>query len=153
MVRPQKMAARNITALDVEQALRRQNVEIPSGRIEGKSTEYPIRTFGRLQTTEEYQNLIIRRNDDNSLTRLTDIGRAEIGAESDRTLARYNGKPAVGLGISKLSGANIIEVANGVKTRMEELSKDFPKEWNITSALTTQHLWKLLSKKFGKAYF
>ncbi|NES75131.1 MULTISPECIES: efflux RND transporter permease subunit [unclassified Okeania] len=149
---PQKMAARNITALDVEQALREQNVEIPSGRIEGKSTEYPIRTFGRLQTTEEYQNLIIRRNDDNSLTRLREIGRAEIGAESDRTLARYNGKPAVGLGISKLSGANIIEVANGVKTRMEELSKDFPEgmEYYISVDYSTfvevaiKEVWKSL---------
>ncbi|MDE5091453.1 MAG: efflux RND transporter permease subunit, partial [Trichodesmium sp. St18_bin3_1_1] len=123
---PQKMAARNITALDVKQALRQQNVEIPSGRIEGKSTEYPIRTIGRLQTPEAYENLVIRRNDDTSLTRFKDIGRAEIGAESNRTIARYNGKPAIGIGISKLSGANIIEVATSVKTRMKELSKDFP---------------------------
>lgn len=149
---PKKMAARNITALDLEQALRRQNVEIPSGRIEGKSTEYPIRTFGRLQTTEEYQNLIVRRNDDNSLTRLRDIGRAEIGAESDRTLARYNGKPAVGLGISKLSGANIVEVANGVKTKMKELSQDFPEgmEYYISVDYSTfvevaiKEVWKSL---------
>ena len=121
---PKKMAARNITALDVEQALRQQNVEISSGRIEGNSTEYPIRTIGRLQTPEAYKNLVLRRNDDTSLTRLRDIGRAEIGAENNRTIARYNGKPAISLGISKLSGANIIEVATGVKTRMEELSQD-----------------------------
>ena len=149
---PKKMAARNITALDVEQALRRQNVEIPSGRIEGKSTEYPIRTFGRLLTPEAYEYLVIRRNNDNSLTRLRDIGRAEIGAESDRTIARYNGKPAVGLGISKLSGANIIEVANGVKTRMQELSKDFPEgmkyyisvDYSTFVEVAIKEVWKSL---------
>ena len=131
---PKKMAARNIIALDVEQALRQKNVEIPSGRIEGKSTEYPIRTIGRLQTPEAYENLVIRRNDDTSLTRLKDIGRAEIGAENNRTIARYNGKPAIGLGISKFSRANIIEVATGVKTRMKELSQDFPEgmEYHIS---------------------
>ncbi|MCL2934854.1 MAG: efflux RND transporter permease subunit, partial [Trichodesmium sp. MAG_R03] len=131
---PKKMAARNIIALDVEQALRQKNVEIPSGRIEGKSTEYPIRTIGRLQTPKAYENLIIRRNDDTSLTRLRDIGRAEIGAENNRTIARYNGKPAIGLGISKFSRANIIEVATGVKTRMKKLSQDFPEgmEYHIS---------------------
>ncbi|MDE5118796.1 MAG: efflux RND transporter permease subunit, partial [Trichodesmium sp. St19_bin1] len=149
---PKKMAARNITALDVEQALRQQNVEISSGRIEGNSTEYPIRTIGRLQTPEAYKNLVLRRNNDTSLTRLRDIGRAEIGAENNRTIARYNGKPAISLGISKLSGANIIEVATGVKTRMEELSQDFPEgmEYHITIDYSTfveiaiKEVWKSL---------
>ena len=149
---PKKMAARNITALDVEQALRQQNVEISSGRIEGNSTEYPIRTIGRLQTPEAYKNLVLRRNNDTSLTRLRDIGRAEIGAENNRTIARYNGKPAISLGISKLSGANIIEVATSVKTRMKELSQDFPEgmEYHITIDYSTfveiaiKEVWKSL---------
>lgn len=149
---PKKMAARNITALDVEQALRQQNVEIPSGRIEGKSTEFPIRTFGRLRTPEEYKDLIIKRNNDNSQTRLRDIGRAEIGAESDRTIARYNGKPTVALGLTKLSGANILEVAKGAKDKMKELSQDFPEgmEYNIAVDYSTfvevaiQEVWKSL---------
>ena len=149
---PKKMAARNITALDVEQALRQQNVEISSGRIEGNSTEYPIRTIGRLQTPEAYKNLVLRRNDDTSLTRLRDIGRAEIGAENNRTIARYNGKPAISLGISKLSGANIIEVATSVKTRMKELSQDFPEgmEYHISVDYSTfveiaiKEVWKSL---------
>ncbi|MDE5086113.1 MAG: efflux RND transporter permease subunit, partial [Trichodesmium sp. St16_bin2-tuft] len=89
---------------------------------------------------------------DTSLTRLRDIGRAEIGAENNRTIARYNGKPAISLGISKLSGANIIEVATGVKTRMEELSQDFPEgmEYHITIDYSTfveiaiKEVWKSL---------
>jgi Cation/multidrug efflux pump len=71
-----KMAARQITALDVEQALRRQNIEIPSGRIEGKETEYPVRTLGRLQTPQDYEDLIIKRNDNGSQVKIRDIGRA-----------------------------------------------------------------------------
>lgn len=123
---PIKMAARSLTALDVENALRQQNVEIPSGRIEGQQTEYPVRTLGRLQTPQEYEDLIIQRNADGSQVRLREIGRAEIGAENDRVFAKFNGKPAVSLGISKLADANLLEVANGVKARMEELKQDFP---------------------------
>jgi Cation/multidrug efflux pump len=121
-----KMAARQITALDVEQALRRQNIEIPSGRIEGKETEYPVRTLGRLQTPQDYEDLIIKRNDNGSQVKIRDIGRAEIGAKDDRVIARFNGNPAVGLGISKLSDANLIEVARGIKAKLAELKKSFP---------------------------
>ncbi|MFY7802697.1 MAG: efflux RND transporter permease subunit [Limnoraphis robusta] len=128
----QRMAARNVTALDVEQALRRQNVEIPSGRIEGEMTEYPVRTLGRLQRPEEYEDLIIRSNADGSQIRLREIGRAEIGAQDDRTIARFRGIPAVSLGISKLSGSNLLEVANGIKAKMEELAKNFPEGMSYT---------------------
>ncbi|MDY6805047.1 MAG: efflux RND transporter permease subunit [Cyanobacteriota bacterium] len=130
-----KMAARNITPLDVEAALRRQNVEIPSGRIEGENTEYPIRTLGRLLSPEEYEDLVIKRTENESQIRFGDIGRAEIGAESDRTIARFKGKPAVALGISKVSGSNLLEVASGVKQKIAELSKDFPEGMQYTIAV------------------
>jgi hydrophobe/amphiphile efflux-1 (HAE1) family protein len=132
---PKQMAARNITALDIEQALRRQNVEIPSGRIEGKMNEYPIRTLGRLQTPQEYEDLVIRRNEDGSQIRLKEVGYAEIGAESDRTVTRFNGQPAVSLGISKTSGANLLEVAEAVKAKIQELSKNFPEGMAYTIAV------------------
>ncbi len=127
-----RMAARNVTALDVEQALRRQNVEIPSGRIEGNLSEFPVRTLGRLQRPEEYEDLVIRSNPDGSQIRLRDIGRAETGAEDDRTVARFRGIPAVSLGISRLSGSNLLEVANGVKAEMAELAKNFPEGMSYT---------------------
>ncbi|MEB3342174.1 efflux RND transporter permease subunit [Okeania sp.] len=148
---PKKMAARNITALDVEQALRQQNVEIPSGRIEAESTEFPIRTFGRLRTPEEYQELVIRKNNDGSFSRLRDIGRAEIGAENDRTTARFNGKPAVAIGISKLSGANILEVAQGVKERMKELSQDFPDGMEYSIAVDYSKFVEVAIKEVWKS--
>lgn len=123
---PVQMAARQISALDVEQALRRQNIEIPSGRIEGKETEYPVRTLGRLQTPQDYEDLIIKRNDNGSQVKIRDVGRVEIGARDDRTVARFNGKPAVSMGISKLADANLIEVVRGIKAQLAELEKSFP---------------------------
>ena len=123
---PIKLAARNLTVLDVEQALRAQNVEIPSGRIEGKTSEYSVRTLGRLQTPQDYENLVIQRNADGSQVRIQDVGRAEIGPESDRSFVRFKGKTAVALGIVKISKANTIDVANGVKAKMAELAENFP---------------------------
>ncbi|MBP0002443.1 MAG: efflux RND transporter permease subunit [Cyanobacteria bacterium SBC] len=123
---PQRLAARNLTVLDLEDALRRENVEIPSGRIEGQTSEFSVRTLGRLQTPPEYEELTIATNSDGSQVRLKDIGRAEIGAEDERSFVRLNGLPAVGLGIVKLSSANTLEVAAGVREKMKELRSQFP---------------------------
>lgn len=132
---PKPMAARNVTALDVENALQRQNVEIPSGRIEGQTTEYPVRTLGRLQNPAEYEDLIIRSNPDGSQIHIRDIGYVEIGAESDRTIARFRGQPAVAIGVSRLSDANLLEVAKGVRERIKELSQNFPDGMNYAIAV------------------
>ncbi len=150
---PKKMAARNITPLDVEQALRQQNVEIPSGRIEGKTNEYPIRTLGRLQTPQEYEDLVIRRNSDRSQIRLKDIGYAEIGAENNRTIARFNGQPAVTLGISKLSNANLLEVAQGVKEKISELSRNFPEGLTYTIAVDDSDFVKIAIDEVWQSLF
>ncbi|RMG11604.1 MAG: efflux RND transporter permease subunit, partial [Cyanobacteria bacterium J055] len=123
---PQKLAARNVTILDVENALRDENLELPSGRIEGESAEYPIRTLGRLQDPAEYEELVIRTTSEGIPIRFKDIGRAEIGAEDERSFVRFKGKPAVGLGIVKLSTANILDVAAAVKAKMEQLKPSFP---------------------------
>lgn len=123
---PAKLAARNLTVLDVEQALREQNVEIPSGRIEGNTLEYSVRTLGRLETPEEYQQLVIRQNSDGSKVYLRDLGRVEIGAEDERSFVRFKGRSALGLGIVKISNSNTIEVAQGVKAKMAELAENFP---------------------------
>ncbi|UZQ55518.1 efflux RND transporter permease subunit [Trichothermofontia sichuanensis B231] len=123
---PQRLAARNLTVLDVETALRQENVEIPSGRIEGATTEFSVRTLGRLQTPAEYEALVIKRNADGSQVLLRDVGWAELGAEDDRVIARFNGKPAVALGVVKLSGANTLAVAKGARAKMAELARSFP---------------------------
>jgi len=123
---PQRLAARNLTVLDVEAALQAENVEIPSGLIEGQTSEYSVRTLGRLQTPPEYEALVLRRNADGSQITLKDVGRAEIGAEDDRSFLRFKGQPGVGIGVVKLSNANTLDVARGVKERMASLAKDFP---------------------------
>ncbi|WP_199246611.1 efflux RND transporter permease subunit [[Phormidium] sp. ETS-05] len=123
---PVRLAARNVTVLDIEQALRRENLEIPSGLIEGENSEYSVRTLGRLQNPAEYEALIIKSNPDGSQVTLKDVGRAEVGAEDERSFVRFNGQPALAMGLVKISKANTIEVARGAKAKMEELARSFP---------------------------
>jgi hydrophobe/amphiphile efflux-1 (HAE1) family protein len=144
---PAKLAARNLTVLDVEQALREQNVEIPSGRIEGNTLEYSVRTLGRLQTPEEYQQLVIRKNPDGSQVYLRDLGRVEIGAEDDRSFVRFNGINAVGLGVVKISKSNTLDVANGVKAKMAELAQNFPEGMNYQLSFDTSTFISLAIKE------
>ncbi len=121
----EKMAARGVTVLDVQDALRRQNIELPSGRVENRLRELAIQTKGELKTEEEFNRLVIREEGAN-LIRLHDIGRAEKGVEDERTVARYTSKPAIGLGVIKQSKSNTIQVAKGIKEEMERLSATMP---------------------------
>lgn len=123
---PQKLAARNLTVLDVENALRDENIEIPSGRVEGDRSEFSVRTLGRLREPEEYEQLVLNTTDDGTQVRLQDVGYAEIGAENERSFVRFNGRPAVGLGVVKLSTANTLAVAAGVREEMKTLRPEFP---------------------------
>ncbi len=120
-----KMAAHQITVLDVERALRQQNVELPSGRVENLSREMTIQTRGELKTPEEFNQLVLR-GDAAKLVRLRDIGEARAGVENERTIARNNGKPCIFLGIVKQSKANTVEVANGIKAEVEKLKPILP---------------------------
>ena len=122
---PAKMAARQVTALDVEKALTTENVEIPSGRIEGQKREFTIRTLGELKTPDEFNRLILKRVN-NQPVYLRDIGRAAIGPRDDRSLVRFNGEPAVGLGIVKQSKANTLDVAKAVKKKLVDIRRNLP---------------------------
>jgi hydrophobe/amphiphile efflux-1 (HAE1) family protein len=119
------MAARQITVLDVQSALREQNVELPSGRLENVEREMTILTLGELKTAEEFNNLVVRR-DGSRLVYLKDIGKASEGVENERTRARTFGKPCVFLGIVKQSKANTVEVAEGIKRRIQEIRPTLP---------------------------
>lgn len=130
---PDKMAARQVSALDVESALRADNVDIPSGRIESTNREFTVRTQGELKTPEQFDRLIVKRV--NGLpVYLADIGHAAIGAKDDRSLVRFNGKPAVGLGIVKQSKANTLDVARAVKQKMQEIRKTLPPGMKMDTA-------------------
>jgi len=111
--------------LDVERALKQQNVELPSGRVENVSREMTIQTRGELKTPEEFNQLVIR-SDAEKLVRLRDIGEAKAGVENERTIARNNGRPCIFLGIVKQSKANTVDVANGIKTEVQRLKEILP---------------------------
>ena len=121
----QKMAAHQLTVLDVDKALQQQNVELPSGRVENLSREMTIQTRGELKTPAEFNALVVR-NDGDKLVRLRDIGEARAGVENERTVARNNGRPCIFLGIVKQSKANTVEVADGIKAEVERLKPTLP---------------------------
>ena len=119
------MAARGVTVLDVERALAAQNVELPSGRVEGLNRELAVQVRGQLQKVEDFENVVIRQ-DGVSVVRLRDVARVEEGVEEERTIARYMGKPAVGAGVVRQQLANTLEVAKGVKAEMERIKPTLP---------------------------
>ena len=125
----QKMAARQVTVLDVQKALKEQNIELPSGLVESWSRALSIETRGELKTPEEYNNLVIKR-DGSTFVRLNDIGHASIGVEDERSVARFNSRPAVGIGIIKQSKANTIEVAKAIKAELAHIRETLPADVN-----------------------
>ncbi|MCB0481811.1 MAG: efflux RND transporter permease subunit [Flavobacteriales bacterium] len=123
---PTKMRELNITPIDIKTALAAQNVELPSGRIEGSETELTVRTVGRLSTVEEFNDLIIRQVG-NTLIRLKDVGSARLGSEAERTLLRGNGViPMVGIALQPQPGSNSIEIVDEAFRRLEIMKKDLP---------------------------
>lgn len=121
----EKMAARQVTVLDIQEALRRQNVELPSGRVESWEREMTMEVRGQMKTTEEFDRLVVRE-EGATLVRLGDVGRATVGVENERSVARYNSKPSVGVGVVKQSKANTIEVARKVKEELEAIRPLLP---------------------------
>ena len=115
-----RLAAFSLTPQDVESALRRQNVEIPSGRIESSSREFTVLTDADLRTAEQFNSLIIRESGGYAV-RLRDVGQARLGAVDERSVVRVNGNPAMGLGVVKQSTANTLSVAQAVKAEIERI--------------------------------
>lgn len=121
----QRLAAYNLTPLDVENALRSQNVEIPSGRIESSMREFSVLMQTDLQKPEQFNNIIIRDINGYPI-RLRDVGHAELGAADERNAVRVNGNPAVGLGVVKQSTANTLEVGRAVKAELPKINSGMP---------------------------
>lgn len=134
---PARLAAHGLTPLDVRTALNRENVELPSGRIEGYSTELSIRTFGRLSTPEEFNELIIKERD-GSVVKLRDIGQAVLAPENERTILRGNGGiPMVAVSITPQPGSNHIAIAKEFYLRTEQIKRDLPEDINTDIAMDT----------------
>jgi multidrug efflux pump len=119
------LASFGLTIGDLEAALSRQNVDIPSGRVESRDTEFTVRSLGELRSVEDFQDLIIG-SFSGSLVRLRDVARVEIGPQDQRKIVRVNGMPALGLGVVKQSKANTLDVATAVKAEVEEIRRELP---------------------------
>ncbi|MBQ8277428.1 MAG: efflux RND transporter permease subunit, partial [Bacteroidaceae bacterium] len=124
---PTKMAGYGITPMDVKSALDKENVELPSGSIEGNTTELTIRTMGQMHTTEEFNNLVVKENG-GRVIRFSDIGRAELSARDLKSYMKMNGVPMVGVAVVPQPGANHINIADAVRERMEQMKKDLPED-------------------------
>ncbi len=120
-----RLTAHGLTVADVAAALRRENVDVPSGRVEGPDTEFTVRTLGELHTPEEYGALIVARVGGAPI-RLRDVARVEVGPETVRKLVRFDGEPAVGLGVVKQSKANTLDVARAIRREVAAIAPTLP---------------------------
>ncbi len=144
---PVKLAGYNLTPLDVREVLNKENVELPTGRIEGYSTELSIRTFGRLITEDDFNELIIRESE-GSIIKLKDIGIAKLSPENERTILRGNkGIPQVAVAITPQPGSNYIDIADEFYKRVDQIKAELPPDLKYTVALdTTQSIRKGISE-------
>lgn len=144
---PRKLAAFNVTPSDIRNALSRENVELPTGMIEGYQTTLSIRTLGRLETPEEFNNLIIKYSN-NVPVRVKDVGKADYAPENERTLLRGNGLiPMVGVALTPQPGANYINIADEAYKRVEQLRKELPEDVTLNYAYdSTINIRKAISE-------
>jgi HAE1 family hydrophobic/amphiphilic exporter-1 len=140
---PARLAARQITAGDVVNALREQNVQVAAGSVgdaparEGQTYQISVRAEGRLQEPSEFESLIVKSGRDASLIRLSDVGSAELGAETYSSVLRFQGYEAVGFGVIALPNANALDVERGVIAEMERLKDSFPPGMQYAVAFNT----------------
>ena len=131
---PEKMLSYNITARDIQTALQKENVELPSGKISGNATELSVRTFGRLDTEEEFTNLIVKNIGGRDI-KLGDVATVVLGPENEETSLKESGVPMIGLAIIPQPGSNYVAIADEFYKRFEQLKKDLPKDIRIEQAL------------------
>lgn len=131
---PLKLAAYRLTPLDVKTALDRENIELPSGKIAGNTTELTVKTTGNLTTVSDFNNLIIKSAGD-KMIRLLDIGTANLGPENEETILRESGTPMIGLALVPQPGANYLDIAKEFHKRYAQIEKELPKDYHLNIAL------------------
>src|SRR6059036_1032737 len=124
-VQPDQLSARSLTVQDVEGAINARNVEIPAGRIESTRREFSVRSLGELKTPREFGELVVA-SQGGQLVKLKDVARVELGPEDDRSIFRYNGSPAVAIGVVRQSKANLIEVARRIRQALPGIQQTLP---------------------------
>ncbi len=131
---PSRMAAYRLTALDIKTALDKENIELPSGKITGESTELSVKTMGNLSSEDDFNNLIIK-NDGVNIIRLKDIGSAVMAPENEETMLRQSGKTMIGMAIVPQPGANYLDISDEFYIRYEQIKKDLPKDFKLDVAI------------------
>ncbi|PWJ59596.1 multidrug efflux pump [Dyadobacter jejuensis] len=131
---PVRMASLGVTTQDVKNALDRENVELPSGKLTGNNTELTVKTIGRFRTEEDFNKLIVK-NSATQVVHLQDIGLAELGPENEETVLRLDNVPMIGLAISPMPGANFIDIADEVNKRMTEIKKELPADYKLDTLI------------------
>jgi len=123
----QALAARQLTVADVEDALRRENVELPAGRLESRTREFSLRTVVGLESEQDFRELVVARGQDGHLIRLSEVANVQLAAENERTLTKYDGGAGVSLSVEAQSKANTLEIAHGVRAEIARLQESLPK--------------------------
>ncbi|MGP8215657.1 MAG: efflux RND transporter permease subunit [Bacteroidia bacterium] len=131
-----KLAAYKLTPLDIQSALIAKNVYLPSGSVEGKTTQLTVNTRGNLVTEEDFDNMVIKSSGTKTI-RIKDIGYAELGAQNPETIMKESGVPMIGLGIVPQPGANYVNIADEFYKRMDMLKNSVPKDYELDVALDT----------------
>ena len=155
-INPNKLFSYNLAVTDVQGAIEAQNLDVSAGQlggapaVEGQQINATITAQSRLQTVEDFNNIIIRVNTDGSQIRLKDVARVELGSESYARVARYKGKPAAGVAVSLATGANALETAKAVKARVEELRRVLPDKVEVIYPYDTTPFVKLSIKEVVK---
>ena len=129
-----KLSAYGLTTKDVQQALQTQNVELPSGKISGDATELSVRTFGKINTEEEFNNIIVK-NINGVDVRLKDIGEAVLGPENEETVLKESGVPMIALALVPQPGSNYVAISDEFYKRYEQIKKEVPADIKIDIAL------------------
>jgi len=150
---PYRMAAYDVTPGDIRQALDSDNIELPSGVIEGDDTELTIRTMGRMTDVEEFNELIIREEDGN-IIRFQDIGRAEMSTRDDRTVLKRNGEPMIALAAIPQPGSNQIDAVDEIYNRVEQIMADLPEDIQLEVGFdTTEYIRESISEVQKTLFF
>lgn len=131
---PAKLSAYSLTPLDVQNALDRENVELPSGKISGTATELTVRTFGKLYTEDDFNNVIIKSAATGDI-RLKHVGHAQLGPEHEESVLRESNVPMVGMAINPLPGANYVEIADEFYKRLEQIKEEVPEDIVLNVAM------------------
>lgn len=125
-----KLNSYGLTASDIQTAIQRQNVELPSGKISGVSTELSVRTFGKINTEEEFNNIIVK-NINGTDIKLKDVGEAVLGPENEESMLKTNGVPMIGMAIVPQPGSNYVAISEEFYKRFNQIKKDIPAEYSL----------------------